>query len=110
MTFTERNTGKYYSPSKFLDREEELRLFRAWRENGDADAHSRLCESIMPYAQKLAIKFCERRHWSDTNAAISAAYLGVVDAVRKFRPSKKCRLTTYATWWITQKLHRDMAY
>ena len=54
---------------------------------------------------KLARNFCNQHGWTDVDAAVSAACLGVIIAVNKFDPARKCRLTTYSRQWILNHLH-----
>src|SRR5437762_4405591 len=39
---------------------------------------------------------------------IEEGNLGLLHAVEKFNPARKCRFSTYATWWIQQAMRRAL--
>ena len=88
-----------------LTRKEELDYFINYYE-GDIDAYHILIKSQIPWGKRLAIRYCEKHHWRDIDAAISAAYLGIIRSVQKFEPIKGCRLITYSRHWIFESLTR----
>lgn len=85
-----------------LTREEELDLGRR-AQAGDVAAKHRLVESVLPYALKLAAQW--QRRGVPLPDLIQYANFGVIEAVERYDPEVG-RLTTYATWWIRQTLHR----
>ena len=40
--------------------------------------------------------------------AVQAGSIGLIEAVDRFDPSRGCRLSTYAWWWIGQAMRRSM--
>jgi len=88
-----------------LSREEELEYFKRYH-GGDINAYHTLIESQIGWSNKLAIEFCKQISWCDLDAAMSAGYLGVIHAIRKFDVTRGSRLTTYSKYWIDQYLRR----
>jgi RNA polymerase primary sigma factor len=40
---------------------------------------------------------------------IEEGNIGLIKAVERFKISKECRISTYATWWIRQSIERELA-
>ena len=81
-----------------LSENEETRLIRDFKENGDLTAAQKLITSHLRLAAKIALTY---RHYGLPMADIvSEANIGLMQAVKKFDLDKKVRLATYAIWWI----------
>ena len=81
-----------------LSENEETRLIRDFKENGNLAAAQKLVTSHLRLAAKIALTY---RHYGLPLADIvSEANIGLMQAVKKFDLSKKVRLATYAIWWI----------
>jgi RNA polymerase sigma factor (sigma-70 family) len=95
---------------KMFSREEELELFRRWREDGDRAAYESLVMSQMAFARRLAGKwaFIARQRNARTGRIdhnvfeemLSATYEGVLLAVSKFDTTLGFRLTTFVSWTV----------
>src|SRR6202795_4815484 len=81
-----------------LEAQEELRLAKRWREDGDRDAAHRLVTSHLRYVAKLAFGY--RGYGLPIGEVISEGNVGLMQAVRRFEPDKGFKLATYAMWWI----------
>ncbi len=74
---------------------------------GDAEAERRMVEANLRLVFKIARGYVNRGlPLSDLTAE---GNLGLLKAVRKFRPDKGTRFSTYATWWIRQSIVRALA-
>ncbi len=81
-----------------LEKEEEFRLARRWREDGDTHAAERMVTSHLRLVAKIAMGY--RGYGLPIGEVISEGNVGLMQAVKKFDPDKGFRLSTYAMWWI----------
>jgi RNA polymerase sigma-32 factor len=88
------NTGKIFA---FLEKEEEREL-AVLAGKGDKEATDRLVTSHLNYVIKLAKGY--RQSGVPMSDLIQEGVIGLVQAVKRFNPDKKVRLSTYAMWWI----------
>jgi RNA polymerase sigma-32 factor len=88
------NKGKLFA---FLEKEEEREL-AVLAGNGDREATDRLVTSHFNYVVKLAKGY--RRSGVPMSDLIQEGMVGLVQAVKRFNPDKKVRLSTYAMSWI----------
>ena len=84
--------------AELLDAETELKLARAWRDEGDEQALHRLVTAYMRLAISMAAKY--RRYGASMNDLIQEAGVGLMKAASKFDPDRGVRFSTYAVWWI----------
>ncbi|SEI20634.1 RNA polymerase sigma factor RpoH [Tardiphaga sp. 37S4] len=81
-----------------LKPEEELAYARRLREDGDRDAAYHLVTSHLRLVAKLAMRY--RGYGLPIADVISEGNIGLMQAVKRFDPSKGFKLATYASWWI----------
>jgi len=91
--------------SKLLSAEEEREL--AGRiDQGDKAARDKMIESNLRLVVKIAKRYINRGlPFLDL---IEEGNVGLIKAVGKFKLSKECRFSTYATWWIRQSIERAL--
>jgi len=89
--------------SKLLSADEEKDL-AARIAKGDKSARDRMIESNL----RLVVKIAKRYFYSSLPFLdlIEEGNLGLIKAVDRFKLSKECRFSTYATWWIRQSIER----
>ena len=89
-----------------LSPEEEQALARRARA-GDAEAEQRMIEA------NLRLVFAVARRYGNRGLPlpdlIAEGNLGLLRAVKRFRPDKGARFSAYATWWIRQAVVRALA-
>lgn len=76
-------------------------LWKAWKENGRIEAKKALIEKYLPlvdYVVKRLVPGLPRNVSKDDLA--SHGYMGLLDAVDKFEPSRGLQFETYASWRI----------
>ncbi|MFZ4762892.1 MAG: RNA polymerase sigma factor RpoH [Alphaproteobacteria bacterium] len=81
-----------------LAEDEEFRLGKRWKEDGDVEAAHRLVTSHLRLVAKIAMGY--RGYGLPLSDLISEGNVGMMQAVRRFDPDKGFRLATYAMWWI----------
>jgi RNA polymerase sigma-32 factor len=81
-----------------LTAEEETRLARAWRNDGDARAAHALITANLRFVVKVANEY--RTYGFRLADLIQEGNIGLMKAVQKFDPEKQIRLISYAVWWI----------
>lgn len=96
---------KEIQKSKLLTAEDERELAGRIAE-GDDSARDRMIESNLRLVVKIAKRYMNRGlPFLDL---IEEGNLGLIKAVEKFKVSKGCRFSTYATWWIRQSIERAL--
>jgi RNA polymerase sigma-32 factor len=81
-----------------LEKDQEFRLAKQWREQGDVEAAHTLVTSHLRLVAKIAMGY--RGYGLPIGEVISEGNVGLMQAVKKFEPDKGFRLATYAMWWI----------
>ena len=81
-----------------LERDQEYRLAKRWREQGDRDAGNQLVTSHMRLAVKVAMGY--RGYGLPVAEIISEGNVGLLLALNRFDPEMGFRFATYAIWWI----------
>src|SRR3982075_1741005 len=81
-----------------LERQEEYRLAKRWREHGDRDAAHKLVTSHLRLGTKIARAY--RGYGLPIPEVISEGNVGLMQAIERFEPEKGFRFATYAVWWI----------
>ena len=73
---------------------------------GDEAARARMIESNLRLVVKIAKRYMNRGlPFLDL---IEEGNVGLIKAVERFKISKECRFSTYATWWIRQSIERGL--
>src|SRR6056297_761613 len=73
---------------------------------GDDHARERMIESNLRLVVKIAKRYMNRGlPFLDL---IEEGNMGLIKAVERFKLSKECRFSTYATWWIRQSIERAL--
>ncbi len=86
-----------------LSREEEYRLAKKYKEEGDLEAAKKLIISNLRFVVKIALEY---RHYPfNLMDLIQEGNVGLMMAVKKFDPDKGYRLISYAVWWIRAFIH-----
>lgn len=90
---------------------EERAMFEAFRARRTAERREAIVRRYLRFALHAARRDLKRRPASfrtrpgmSEDDAISAANLGLVEAVERFDPSMGFRFTTYATFWVVKRL------
>ena len=92
--------GYLYDIRRFemLEKDQEYRLAKRWRDQGDRDAANQLVTSHLRLAAKVAMGY--RGYGLPVSEIISEGNVGLLQAVNRFEPEKGFRFSTYAIWWI----------
>ncbi|MGC9326697.1 MAG: sigma-70 family RNA polymerase sigma factor [Candidatus Hinthialibacter sp.] len=88
-----------------LSPSEEREMCRRYQK-GDMEARRRLIESNLRFVIKVALHY--RNNGLSLADLIQEGNLGLIEALEKFDPTKKCRLITYASWWIRLYIQRAL--
>jgi RNA polymerase sigma-32 factor len=83
---------------EMLERDQEYKLAKRWREHGDRDAADQLVTSHLRLAVKVAMNY--RGYGLPVSEIISEGNVGLLQALDRFEPDRGFRFSTYAVWWI----------
>jgi RNA polymerase sigma-32 factor len=103
---SERGLSRYLAAVRkfpMLSANDEAKYARRWHEHGDREAAYRLVTSHLRLAAKIALRY--RGYGLPVADLASEANLGLMLAVKRFKPEKGVRLATYAMWWIKATVH-----
>jgi len=78
--------------------EEEETKYAKLKEKGNIDAVKILVSSHLKLVVKIAFNY--KNYKLPMADLISEGNIGLMKAIKNFKLSKNCRLSTYATWWI----------
>lgn len=81
-----------------LDREEEFRLARAWRNDQDERALHKLVRSYTRLVVATASRF--RNYGLPMGDLVQEGNVGLMQAAARFDADRDVRFSTYASWWI----------
>jgi RNA polymerase sigma-32 factor len=85
-----------------LEPHEEYTLAKRWRGHGDHEAAHKLVKSHLRLVAKIAMGY--RGYGLPISDVISEGNVGLMQALKRFKPDKGFRLSTYATWWIKETI------
>ena len=88
---------------EFLDAQNEARLARCWRDEGDVAARNRLVTSHQALAIAATSRAGGKGRELDTDI-LQHANIGLLKAADRFDPDKGFRFSTYAAWWIRAEI------
>ncbi|OGP53020.1 MAG: hypothetical protein A2Y65_08915 [Deltaproteobacteria bacterium RBG_13_52_11] len=91
--------------AKLLTSEEEQELARQTAQGDDA-ARKRMIESNLRLVVKVAKRYMGQG--LPLLDLIEEGNIGLIKAVERFKPEKKCRFSTYAVLWIRQSVERAL--
>src|SRR5437588_3626787 len=86
-----------------LERDQEYRLAKRWRELGDREAADQIVTSHLRLAAKIAMGY--RGYGLPVSEIIAEGNVGLMQALNRFEPEKGFRFATYAMWWIRASIH-----
>lgn len=86
-----------------LTKEEEYDLARRWHEAEDKQAAQRMVLSHLRYVVRVAKSYMG--YGLNLSDLIQEGTIGLMKAVKKFRPEREVRLVTFAMHWIKAEIH-----
>ncbi len=90
-----------YGP-KLLTAAEEIQLAKRIKQ-GDEAARSQMVQANLRLVINIAKRYAGRG--ANFMDLVQEGNVGLLKAVDKFDPTKGCRFSTYATWWIKQHIY-----
>ena len=85
-----------------LSQEREQQVSIAWRDKGDRAALDELVGSHLRLVIKIAYGYAG--YGLPISDLVSEGNVGLMQAAARFDPTRGCRFTTYAIWWIRSSM------
>ena len=85
-----------------LEKQEELDLAVAWRDQGDEAALHKLTTAYMRLVVAVAAKF--KHYGLPFPDLVQEGNIGLMQAAARFEPERGVRFSTYASWWIRSSI------
>lgn len=108
--------SKYYEEickQPMLSKEEEIALFKIFKSKKASDKQKRDAEEKLIKANlRFVFKMAKRYSRNDPSLfedLISAGNEGLLVGLQKFKPQRKVRFLSYAGWWVTQRILKEMS-
>jgi RNA polymerase sigma-32 factor len=90
-----------------LSREEEISLYKAWRDKGDYAARAKIINASLRYVTAVALQF--KRYPIPIEELISEGNLGLMMAIdSRYDPDSGNRFVTFAVYWIRAYLFKHV--
>jgi len=102
-----RRSSQAAAPLALLTREQEVELARRSGGKGGKEAFDTLVERNVGLVGFIARGY--RNRGLDYDELMQEGHLGLIHAVKKFDPARGCKLSTYATPWIRERIVRALA-
>lgn len=102
---TEDINNKFYQiigQTKVLTREQEVELFKRYKENGDRVAYKTIVKHNLRLVCSIARKFCGKG--VEFEDLVQEGVFGLDKSIEKFDYKKGYKFSTYATWWVKQTI------
>lgn len=97
----------YVKSIPVLSREEEIRLYKAWRDKEDYAAREKIINASLRYVTAVALQF--RRYPIPLEELISEGNLGLMMAIdSRYDPDSGNRFVTFAVYWIRAYLFKHV--
>lgn len=81
-----------------LSREEEYKLAMQYKKTGDLEAARKLITSNLKFVIRISNEY--KNYGLNVMDLIQEGNIGLMNAVKRFDPTKGYRLISYAVWWI----------
>lgn len=81
----------------YLSKEEELQLFQEYQTHGNREAAVKLIMANLRVSVSIAAEYLHTG--ADHMDLIQEGNVGLMQAIKKFNPSKNVRFYAYAAWW-----------
>jgi len=108
--------NKYYEKvlleNPVLPINEERELLEKYQRNSDADEKNRIAKRLADSHLRLVLRYvgrcCVRFPWMNSylEEFIEEGNRGLIRAIEKYELGRGKKLSTYANWWIKQKIYR----
>ncbi|MGR5961128.1 sigma-70 family RNA polymerase sigma factor [Bacillus cereus] len=115
-----KNKRKPFNPNEFLDEvknnidlsiythSDNDYLIQKYRDTNESKYLDRIIEVNIKLVQSIAKKFLNLGHMLEFDDLVQIGIIGLYKAVEKFDENLGYSFSTYATWWIKQRINREI--
>lgn len=93
---------------RVLTKEEEQELFQKIKK-GDKEARDIIYQHNLRLVVSVAKQYFKSAKNMDPMDIIQEGNIGLFKAIEEFEPERELKFSTYAVWWIRQKIMREIA-